>query len=44
MDGAGLLGVSEESRLQVDAVLARLFTLSKNRSTAFRRQAPCADA
>lgn len=32
MDGAGLLGLSEERQLQVDAVLARFFTLSKNRA------------
>jgi geranylgeranyl diphosphate synthase type II len=38
MDGADLLGVSEERQLQVDAVLARFFTLSKNRAAAFGPQ------
>jgi geranylgeranyl diphosphate synthase, type II len=38
MDGSGLLGVSKETQLQVDAVLARFFTLSKNRAAAFGPQ------
>ena len=38
MDGASLLGLSEERQMQVDAVLARFFTLSKNRAAAFGPQ------
>jgi hypothetical protein len=34
MDGVGLLGLSEERQSQVDAGLARFFTLSKNRAVA----------
>lgn len=38
MDGAGLLGLLDEGR-QVDAVLARFFTLPKNpaQTTVLRR-------
>ena len=35
MDSAGLLALSEERQKQVDAVLARFFSLAKNRAAAF---------
>jgi geranylgeranyl diphosphate synthase type II len=35
MDSAGLLALSEERQKQVDAVLARFFSLAKNRAVAF---------
>jgi geranylgeranyl diphosphate synthase type II len=38
MDGSGLLALSEERQLQVDAVLARFFSLAKNRAAAFGPQ------
>lgn len=38
MDSSGLLALSQERQLQVDAVLARFFTLSKNRAAAFGPQ------
>ena len=38
MDSAGLLALSEERQGQVDAVLARFFSLAKNRATPFGPQ------
>ena len=38
MDGAGLLALSQERQMQVDAVLARFFSLAKNRAAAFGPQ------
>ncbi|CAN5178603.1 polyprenyl synthetase family protein [soil metagenome] len=38
MDGPGLLDLSEARQLQVDAVLARFFSLAKNRAAAFGPQ------
>jgi geranylgeranyl diphosphate synthase type II len=35
MDGSGLLDLSQERQVQVDAVLARFFSLAKNRAAAF---------
>lgn len=38
MDGSGLLDLSHERQVQVDAVLARFFSLAKNRAAAFGSQ------
>ncbi|MFM9877606.1 MAG: polyprenyl synthetase family protein [Rhodoglobus sp.] len=38
MDSSGLLALSKERQLQVDAVLARFFSLSKNRAAPFGAQ------
>jgi geranylgeranyl diphosphate synthase, type II len=38
MDGSGLLDLSHERQVQVDAVLARFFSLAKNRAAAFGPQ------
>ncbi|MDF1477643.1 polyprenyl synthetase family protein [Leifsonia sp. H3M29-4] len=38
MDGVGLLALSEERQAQVDAVLARFFSLAKNRATTMGPQ------
>ncbi len=38
MDGSGLLDLSRERQKQVDAVLTRFFSLSKNRAAAFGPQ------
>lgn len=38
MDGSGLLDLSRERQVQVDAVLARFFSLAKNRAAAFGPQ------
>lgn len=38
MDDAGLLALSEERQVQVDAVLARFFSLAKNRAAPFGEQ------
>jgi len=38
VDSSGLLALSEERQLQVDAVLARFFSLAKNRAAAFGEQ------
>lgn len=38
MDGSGLLDISRERQGQVDAVLARFFSLAKNRAAAFGPQ------
>ncbi len=35
MDSSGLLALTEERQMQVDAVLARFFSLAKNRAAAF---------
>jgi geranylgeranyl diphosphate synthase type II len=41
VDGSGLLALSEERQKQVDAVLARFFSLAKNRASAFGQQYVC---
>jgi geranylgeranyl diphosphate synthase type II len=38
MDGAGLLSLTEEKLVQVDAVLARFFSLAKNRAAPYGPQ------
>jgi geranylgeranyl diphosphate synthase type II len=38
MDGPGLLALSQERQVQVDAVLARFFSLAKNRAAPFGPQ------
>jgi geranylgeranyl diphosphate synthase type II len=38
MDGTGLIDLSQERQIQVDAVLARFFSLAKNRAAAFGPQ------
>jgi len=38
MDGSGLLALSSERQMQVDAVLARFFSLAKNRAAALGPQ------
>ncbi len=38
MDGSGLLDLSRERQVQVDAVLARFFSLAKNRASSFGPQ------
>jgi len=38
VDGSGLIALSEERQIQVDAVLARFFSLAKNRAAAFGPQ------